>query len=71
MEQQPEKIGPYEIISKLGAGGMGQVYRAHDPRLNRDVALKVLPPEFSSDPARKARFEQEAKVVAALNQYLT
>ncbi len=67
MEQQPEKIGPYEIISKLGAGGMGQVYRAHDPRLNRDVALKVLPPEFSSDPARKARFEQEAKVVAALN----
>jgi serine/threonine protein kinase len=67
MAQQPEKIGPYEIIAPLGAGGMGQVYRAHDPRLNRDVALKVLPPEFSSDPARKQRFEQEARAVAALN----
>jgi eukaryotic-like serine/threonine-protein kinase len=67
MPTLPEKIGPYEILSKLGAGGMGQVYRAHDPRLNRDVALKVLPPEFSTDPARKQRFEQEARAVAALN----
>ena len=67
MPQLPEKIGPYQILSKLGAGGMGQVYRAHDPRLNRDVVVKVLPPEFSTDPARKARFEQEARAVAALN----
>lgn len=63
----PEKVGPYEIVAPLGAGGMGQVYRAHDPRLNRDVALKMLPAEFSSDPLRKQRFEQEAKAVAALN----
>lgn len=63
----PQKIGPYEILDKLGAGGMGEVYRAHDPRLNRDVAVKILPPEFSTDPARKARFEQEARAVAALN----
>ena len=67
MGQPPEKIGPYDIISPLGAGGMGQVYRARDTRLNREVALKVLPAEFSSDPMRKARFEQEAKAVAALN----
>ncbi|MEO8099223.1 MAG: protein kinase [Acidobacteriota bacterium] len=65
--QIPEKIGPYEIIAPLGAGGMGQVYRARDPRLNRDVAVKVLPPEFSADPGRRQRFEQEAKAVAALN----
>ncbi len=63
----PEKIGPYQIVAPLGAGGMGQVYRAHDSRLNRDVALKVLPAEFSTDPLRRARFEQEAKAVAALN----
>ncbi len=63
----PEKVGPYKIVAPLGAGGMGQVYRAHDPRLNRDVALKILPAEFSADPLRKQRFEQEAKAVAALN----
>lgn len=67
MEQLPEQIGPYKILARLGAGGMGQVYRAHDDRLNRDVALKVLPPEFSANPNRKLRFEQEAKAVAALN----
>ena len=67
MAQPPEKIGPYEIIAPLGAGGMGQVYRARDTRLNREVALKILPPEFSADPSRKQRFEQEAKAVAALN----
>ncbi len=63
----PQKIGPYEIIGPLGSGGMGQVFRARDPRLNRDVALKLLPPEYSADPVRKQRFEQEARAIAALN----
>src|SRR3954469_7317551 len=66
-EEAPKHVGPYEIVGLLGAGGMGRVYRAHDPRLNRDVAVKMLPAEFSSNPQRKARFEQEAKAVAALN----
>ena len=60
-----DRLGPYEIVSPLGAGGMGEVYRARDPRLGRDVALKVLPPE-SSGPERVHRFEQEARAVAAL-----
>src|ERR1051326_6515107 len=60
-------LGPYEIIAPLGAGGMGEVYRARDPRLNRDVAIKTLPSAFSSDTARMARFEREAQVLAALN----
>jgi Tol biopolymer transport system component len=61
------KLGHYEIVAPLGAGGMGEVYRAHDPRLGREVALKILPAAFASDPARQARFEQEARAAAALN----
>src|SRR5271165_6567188 len=60
-------LGQYEIRSPLGAGGMGEVYRAHDSRLSRDVALKVLPEFLSSDPERLRRFEQEARAAAALN----
>jgi len=60
-------LGPYEITSKLGAGGMGEVYRATDTRLGRDVALKVLPEGLGDDPERHARFEREAKVLASLN----
>ena len=61
------RIGPYEIVSAIGAGGMGEVYRARDTRLQRDVALKLLPAGVSSDPDRMARFEQEARAAAALN----
>ncbi|HXY07690.1 MAG TPA: protein kinase [Terriglobales bacterium] len=61
------KLGPYEILSPLGAGGMGEVYRARDSKLDREVALKVLPPEFGSDPERMARFAREAQVLASLN----
>src|SRR5271157_4993203 len=61
------KLGPYEILSPLGAGGMGEVYRARETRLGRDVAIKVLPPSFAADPERLHRFEQEARAVAALN----
>ena len=61
------RIGPYEIQSPLGAGGMGEVYRARDTRLDRSVAVKVLPASFASDPDRLRRFEQEARSVAALN----
>ena len=61
------RFGPYEIVSPLGAGGMGEVYRARDTRLGRDVAIKVLHPQTSSDPKALARFEQEARVVAALS----
>ncbi len=63
----PQKVGPYEIIGPLGSGGMGQVFRARDPRLNREVAVKLLPPEYSADPSRRLRFEQEARAIAALN----
>jgi serine/threonine protein kinase len=61
------KLGPYEIVGPLGAGGMGEVYRARDKKLGRDVAIKVLPREFAADPARMARFEREAKLLASLN----
>src|SRR5271163_778102 len=61
------KLGPYEIIAPIGAGGMGEVYRARDTRLGREVALKVLPESFSRDADRLRRFEQEARAVAALN----
>src|SRR5438477_872108 len=62
-----QKIGPYEVIGQIGAGGMGEVYRAHDARLARDVAIKVLPSSLSSDPGRLQRFAQEARAAAALN----
>jgi serine/threonine protein kinase/Tol biopolymer transport system component len=61
------KLGPYEIQSAIGAGGMGEVYRARDSRLNRDVAIKILPASFSSDPERLQRFAQESRAAAALN----
>jgi len=61
------KLGPYEIVSAVGAGGMGEVYRARDARLNRDVAIKVLPAAFARDPERLRRFQQEAQAIAALN----
>ena len=61
------RLGPYEIASPLGAGGMGEVYRARDTKLNRDVALKILPDLFAADPERLARFEREARTLAALN----
>jgi serine/threonine protein kinase len=61
------KLGPYEILSLLGKGGMGEVYRARDPRLERDVAVKVLPSSFASDPERLKRFEQEARAAGQLN----
>jgi len=61
------RLGAYEILAPLGAGGMGEVYRARDTRLNRDVAIKVLPPEFSAHPNRVARFDREARLLASLN----
>jgi serine/threonine protein kinase len=61
------RIGPYEIQSAIGTGGMGEVYRARDTSLGRDVAIKVLPDAFNDDPERLARFEMEAGTLAALN----
>jgi len=61
------RLGPYEILSRIGAGGMGDVYRASDSKLGRSVAIKVLPPEFVDDPARLARFQREARMLASLN----
>src|SRR3972149_10316966 len=62
-----QRLGPYEILGPLGAGGMGEVWRARDTRLHRDVALKVLPDAVAQDPERLARFEREAQAVAALS----
>jgi len=61
------RLGPHEILAPLGAGGMGEVYRARDTKLGRDVALKILPATFTNDPERVARFRREAQVLAALN----
>ena len=61
------RLGPYEVIGEIGAGGMGMVYRAHDSRLGRQVAIKVLPPNVATDANRRQRFEREARAVAALN----
>src|SRR5215469_12612799 len=61
------KLGPYEVLGPLGSGGMGEVYRARDTRLDRNVAIKILPVQFSSDPVRKQRFEREAKTISNLN----
>src|ERR1700747_1935721 len=60
-------LGPYKITAPLGTGGMGEVYRARDTRLERTVAIKILPEQLSSDPIRKQRFEREAKTISSLN----
>src|SRR5882672_7168372 len=61
------RLGSYEVVAQIGAGGMGEVYRAHDTKLGRDVAIKVLPEAFAHDPERLARFQREAKMLASLN----
>src|SRR5262245_50725306 len=61
------RLGPYEILASIGAGGMGELYRAIDVKLKRDVALKILPEAFANDRERMARFEREAQVLASLN----
>jgi eukaryotic-like serine/threonine-protein kinase len=60
-------MGPYEVVAPIGADGMGEVYRAHDARLGREVAIKVLPQSFAADEERLRRFEQEARAIGALN----
>src|SRR5207245_3772203 len=63
----PQIIAHYRVTGKIGSGGMGEVYRAHDSKLGRDVAIKVLPESFAQDPDRMARFTREAQVLASLN----
>src|SRR5664279_1692612 len=65
--QTGDKLGHYQVLSLLGVGGMGEVYRARDTKLKREVALKVLPEVFAGDPDRMARFQREAEVLASLN----
>jgi serine/threonine protein kinase len=67
MATMPSRLGPYEILGPLGAGGMGQVYRPRDPRFRREVAIKVLPDDFVRDAERLKRFEHEARAAGALN----
>ena len=62
------RLGQYEVVALLGAGGMGEVWRARDTRLDRDVAIKVLPEKFFEDRERRERFEREAKLLAAVNE---
>jgi serine/threonine protein kinase len=62
-----DEVGPYRVLGKLGEGGMGEVYRARDSKLGRDVAIKILPSHFTADPERRARFEREARLLATLN----
>src|SRR5690349_20983729 len=70
MSLQPgATLGAYTVVSKLGEGGMGEVYRATDPRVGRDVAIKILPESVSNDPDRRAGFEREAKTLASLNHF--
>ena len=64
------RLGPYEIVSPLGAGGMGEVYRARDTRLKRDVAIKVLPEPLATDADRVARFQREAELLATTHQHI-
>src|ERR1700674_5159572 len=61
------RLGSYEVVAQIGAGGMGEVYQAHDTKLGRDVAVKVLPEAFAHDPDRLSRFQREAKMLASLN----
>lgn len=67
LRRKGDRLGPYQIVAPLGAGGRGEVYGARDPRLNRDVAVKTFPAAFANDLDRIARFEREAQVLAALN----
>ncbi len=62
------RLGPYEVLAAIGKGGMGEVWRARDTKLGREVAIKTLPETFAADPDRRARFEREAKLLASLNQ---
>src|SRR5437588_1039879 len=61
------RLGPYEIVSAIGAGGMGEVYKARDTRLDRTVAIKVLPPQLAADPQFRERFDREARAISALD----